>query len=103
MPRQSLIEQEKCYIMILKSEGIDEQRIGLVISKEIDICHFYFFKNKLSLSDFCWQWMSQSIILTDIKIIIVKGVHYRVVTNRTYNECYRLFESYSSTDKLGSL
>ena len=103
MPRQSLIEQEKCYIMILKSEGIDEQRIGLVISKEIDICHFYFFKNKLSLSDLCWQWMSQSIILTDIKIIIVKGVHYRVVSNRTYNECYCLFESYSSTDKLGSL
>ena len=41
--------------------------------------------------------------LIDIKIIAVKGVHYRVVSNKTYDECYCLLESNSSTDKFGSL
>ena len=111
MPRPSLIIENRkmlYYGKILKSEGIDEQRTGLGISKECDICRFYFFKNRNFLyqpyvCNGCHDISLRAIKLTDIKIITVKGVHYRVVSNKTYDECYRLFESNSSTDKLGSL
>ena len=48
MPAPSVIENRKMlyYNKILKSEGIDEQRTDLGISKECDICHFYFFKTE---------------------------------------------------------
>ena len=34
------------YDEILKPEGIDEKHTGLDISKECDICHFYFSKTE---------------------------------------------------------
>ena len=90
MPRPSLIENRKMlyYGKILKSEGTDEQRTGLGISKECDICRFYFFKNRNFLyqpyvCNRCHDISLRAIALTDIKIITVKGVHYRVVSNKT--------------------
>ena len=110
MPRQSLIENKKMLYCdkILKSEGIDEQRTGLGISKECDICLFFFFKNRNFLyqsyaCNGCHDISLRAFTLTDIKIISVKGVHYRVVSNKTYVECYCLLESNSLTDKFESL
>ena len=95
------------YDKILKSEGIDEPRTGLDISKECDICHFYFFRNRNFLyqpyvCNECHDISLRAITLADIKIITVKGLQYRVVSNKTYDECYHFLESNSSTDKSGS-
>ena len=91
------------YDKILKSEGIDEQRTGLDISKECDICHFYFFKNRNFLyqsyvCNECHDISLRAITLTDIKIITVKGLN----ESKTYDECYHFLESNSSNDKFGS-
>ena len=99
------------YDKILKSEGIDEQRTGLDTSTECDICHFYFFKNRnflyqpygSALCNGCHDISLRAISLTDIKIMLVTGVHYRVVSDKTYDECYRLLESSILRDKFGFL
>ena len=92
MPGPSVIENRKMlyYNKILKSEEIDEQGTDLGISKECDICHFYFFKNRNFLyqpyvCNGCHDISLRAIKVTDIKIITIKGVHYRVVSNKTYD------------------
>ena len=44
-----------------------------------------------------------AVALKDNKKITVKCLHCSVVSNKTYDECYRLLESNSSTYKFGSL
>ena len=64
--------------------------ISLSISLSISVCNE------------CHDISLRAITLADIKIITVKGLQYRVVSNKTYDECYHFLESNSSTDKFGS-
>ena len=74
------------YDRISESEGIDANHNGLGTSKECNICHFYFFKDRNFLyqplvCNGCRNTSLRAISLTDIKIIPVKGKTYRVVNN----------------------
>ena len=76
------------YDKTLKTEGIAGRRTGLGISKECHICHFNFFKDRNVLyhphvCNGCHDISIRAVALTDIKIITVKGLHYRVVSDKT--------------------
>ena len=78
---------------ISESEGIDVNHTGLDTSKECNICHFYFFKEKSfpyqpRVCNGCNDASLRAISLTDFTIISVKGNIYRVVSNLSYNESY---------------
>ena len=96
------------YDRISESEGIDAKHIGLDTSKECNICHFYFFKYRNLLyqplvCNGCHGASLCAISLTDIKIILVQGKTYRVVSNLLYSESYCLLELSSLIDKFGTL
>ena len=72
------------YDKILKTEGIDGRSTGLGISRECEICYFYFFKDRNFLyqpyvCNGCHDVSLRVVVLTDIKIITVEGLDYRVV------------------------
>ena len=75
------------YDKILKSEGIDEPRTGLDISKECDICHFYFFRNRNFLyqpyvCNECHDISLRAITLADIKISLSKVSNTELLATR---------------------
>ena len=86
------------YNRILEPEGIDANRTGLDTSKECNICHFYFFKDRDFLyqprvCNGCHDASLRAVSLTDFKIISVKGYDsYRVIGNLLHNESYHLLE-----------
>ena len=93
------------YNRISESECIDANRTGLDISRECNICQFYFFKGRNFLyqphvCNGCQDASLHAISLIDLKIILVKGNTYRIVCNLLYNESSL---SSSLNDKLGSL
>ena len=93
---------------ISESEGIDVNHTGLDTSKECNIGHFYFFKDRNFLyqplvCNGCHNASVHAISLTDIKIIPVKGKTCKVVSNLLYSESYCLLESSSLIDKFGTL
>ena len=81
-----------------ESEGIDARHTGLDTSKECNICHFYFLKDRnfqcqSIVCNGCYDASLRAILLAGFKIISVKAKRYRVVSN----------ESSSLIDKFGSL
>ena len=68
------------------TEGIHVDHTGVESSKEYDICHFYFFKNRNFnyqpyLCDECHDAALRAQAIADIKIITIKSGTYRVVSN----------------------
>ena len=51
----------------------------------------------------CHDISLRAISLADIKIILVTGVDYGVVSDKTYDECYCLLQLSSLPDKSGFL
>ena len=96
------------YNKISESEGIDANHTGLDTSKECNICHFYFFKDRNFLYQSlvcsgCHGASVHAISLMDFKIISVKNKTYRIISNLLYDESCHLLESSNLTDKFGSL
>ena len=96
------------YDRISESEGIDANHTCLDTSKECSICHFYFFKDRNFLyqplvCNGCHNASLCAVLLTDIKIIPVKGKTYRVVSSLLYSDSYCLLESSSLIGKFGTL
>ena len=96
------------YDIISKAEGIDEYYTGLNTSKECNICHFYFFKDRNFLNqplvcNGCHDVSLRAIALMDIKIVPVKSKTNIVVSNLLHSKSYCLLESSSLIDKFGTL
>ena len=90
------------------TESIDVYRTGVGSSKQCNICHFYFFKNRNFnyqhyICTGCHDAALCAQAITDIKIIIIKRGTYRVVSNISYEESTRLLKSNDLDEKLGYL
>ena len=97
-PRLGKVSSMLFYDRISESQGIYANHTGLDTSKECNICHIYFFKDKNFLYQplVCsggYDTALRAISLVDFKVISVKGKTYSVVSN----------ELSSLTDKFGSL
>ena len=101
------------YSKMTKSEGIDTTERDLVStnvesSKQCDICHFYFFKNRNFnyQSHVCNQCHGGALCakpITDLKIITTKKGTFRVVSNILFDEIVCLLETSDLDEKLGYL
>ena len=97
------IKSTACYFTIEY-----QNHTGFDTSKECNVFHFYFFKDKNFLyqplvCNECHYALLSAVLLTNFKIILVKGKSYRVVSNLLHDENYHLLESSSSIDKFWSL
>ena len=68
------------------TESIDVYCTGVGSSKQCDICHSYFFKNKNFnyqpyICDGCHDAALRAQAITEVKIITIKSGTYRVVSN----------------------
>ena len=77
-------------------------------SKQCDICHFYFFKNKnfnyqLYICDGCHDAALPAWAKTDMKRTMIKSSTYRVGSNISYEKSTCLLESNELDKKLGYL
>ena len=76
------------YDRISESERINANHTSLDTSKECNVCHFDFFKDRnflyqALLCNGCYDASLRAILLTDFKIISVKSKTYRVVSNES--------------------
>ena len=100
------------YYKITESEGIDNSQgtnvvrdSGVCSSKQCEICHFYFFKNRNfnyqpSVYNECHDASLRAQSLADFKIVTIKKGTYRVVSNVSYNEITRLLETSALNEKM---
>ena len=103
------------YCKITESEQIDNSEgtdvvlnSGVFSSKQCEICHCYFFKNRnFNYQPFvCNECHGVSLVaqsLADLKFITIKKGTYRVVSNILYNEITRLLETSDLNEKNGYL
>ena len=102
------------YSKITESEGIDTTegadvaRTNVESSKQCDICHFYFFKNRNlnyqpHVCNKCYGAVLHARSITDLKIITATKGIFRVVSNISYDEIVRLLETSDSDEKFGYL
>ena len=98
---------------ITESEGTDTVERDVVhtnveSSKQCDICHFYFLKNRNFhyhplASNECHGAALCAQSITDLKIITTKKGTFRVVSNISYSEIVRLLETSDLDEKFGYL
>ena len=114
--KPSVVSYAQCYFTIKKieseglstTESIDVDCTGVGSSKQCDICHFYFFKNRNFnyqhyICDGCHDAALRAQAITDIKIIIIKRGTYRVISNISHEDSTRLLKSNDLDEKLGYL
>ena len=102
------------YSKITESEGIDTVeganvvRTNVESSKQCDICHFYFFKNRNFTYQprVCYECHGAALraqSIADIKIITTMKGTFRVVSNISHSEIVRLLETSDLDEKFGYL
>ena len=103
------------YCKITESEGIDNSEgtdvvrdSGVFSSKQREICHVYFFKNRNFnnqpyVCNECHGGSLRAQSLADFKIVTNKKGTYRVVRNISYNEITCLLEKSDLNKKVGYL
>ena len=102
------------YYKITESEGLDTTEginvapICVGSSKQCDICHFYFSKNRnfkyqSYICDGCHDAALCAQAITDIKTITIKCITHRVVSSIPHEESTHLFESNDLNENLGYL
>ena len=84
------------------SEGIDVNKTSE--SKECDICHYWYFLNKVFKfqPDVCnrrHDVLTMSINLSDIAILNINGVDYRIITRASKCEAIDLLEKADLKEK----
>ena len=104
------------YVLIEKSEGIDKSegqdvvRSSKLLSKQCNVCHFFYyvrrnFKYSRNICDGCYhcrRYQNENKHLL-LKILKIKKGTYRTVSNYFYDEVVEILEKTNPTRKFGWL
>ena len=89
------------------SEGVDVDK--LILSKECDICHYWYFKNigfkyEPYLCNGCHDLMQKAMSFNDIATVSVKGNTYRIYFSyMSKDDAINIMNSSNLVDKRGVL